>query len=58
MLAINNLNQEVIALIILEGSDDYMFVETGPEGEVEHFKPSLVKGEKHHMVAVRYLDTI
>lgn len=41
-----------MCLIILEASEEYMFVETGPEGEVEHYRPSLVDGEKHHMVAV------
>ena len=52
MLAINNLDTPVDSLIILEASDEYLFVETGPEGEVEHFKPSLVRGEKHHLVTV------
>ena len=51
-MGINNLDQEVTALIVLEASDDYFFVETGPDGEVEHFRPSLVKGEKHHTVTV------
>ena len=52
MMGINNLNTEMMVLIILEASDDYRFVETGPDGEVEHYNPSLVAGEKHHMVAV------
>lgn len=58
MLAINNLDKEVMSLIVLEASDDYLFVETGPDGEVEHFRPSLVRGEKHHMVAVSFHSTL
>lgn len=42
-----------MALIVLEASDDYKFVETGDDGEVEHYNPTLVGGERHHMVAVR-----
>ena len=52
LIAINNLDHEVMALVVLEASDDYLFVETDPEGEVEHFNPSLVRGEHHHMVVV------
>ena len=52
LLAINNLKNHVECLIILEASDDYRFVETGPDGEVEHFKPNLVAGERHHLISV------
>lgn len=53
LMAINNLKEEVMALIVLEASDDYKFVETEEDGEVEHYRPQLVGGEQHHMVAVR-----
>ena len=36
LMAINNLKEEAIALIVLEASDDYLFVETDDDGEVEH----------------------
>jgi hypothetical protein len=52
-MAINNLKEEVMTLIVLEASDDYLFVETGDDGEVEHYRPKLVGGERHHMIAVR-----
>lgn len=52
-MAINNLNEEVMALIVLEASDEYKFVQTDEDGEVEHYRPQLVGGERHHMVAVR-----
>ena len=53
LLVINNLkHQSVECLIILEASDDYRFVETGADGEVEHFKPSLVAGDRHHLISV------
>lgn len=52
-MAVNNLKDEVMALIVLEASDDYLFVETGDDGEVEHYRPTLVGGEHQHMVAVR-----
>ena len=52
MMGINNLDREMMVLVVLEASDDYLFVETGPDGEVEHYRPSLVSGEKQHMVAV------
>ena len=55
--AINNFKSEQMALIVLEASDDYKFVETGADGEVEHFRPSLVGGERHHMINVIYLFT-
>ena len=55
LLAINNFKSEQMALIVLEASDDYKFVETGADGEVEHFRPSLVGGERHHMINVIYL---
>lgn len=42
----------MMALVILEGSDDYLFVETGPNGEVAHYAPSLVAGDKQHTVYV------
>ena len=41
-----------MGLIILEASDDYCFVETGDDGEVEHYRPSLICAEKQHMVTV------
>jgi CD109 antigen len=53
LMAINNLKEEVMTLIVLEASDDYLFVETGDDGEVEHYRPKLVGGERHHMIAVR-----
>jgi hypothetical protein len=53
LMAINNLKEEAIALIVLEASDDYLFVETDDDGEVEHYRPNLVGGERQHMVAVR-----
>ena len=52
-MAVNNLKEEVMALVVLEASDDYLFVETGDDGEVEHYRPTLVGGERQHMVAVR-----
>jgi hypothetical protein len=52
-MAVNNLKEEVMTLIVLEASDDYLFVETGDDGEVEHYRPKLVGGERHHMIAVR-----
>ena len=55
LLGINSLQHEVTVLIILEASDDYRFVETGPDGEVEHYKPRLVEGEKHHVVTVNQI---
>ena len=64
LMAINNLKEEAVALIVLEASDDYLFVETGKDGEVEHYRPSLVAGERQHMIAVlstlyhNYLDVI
>lgn len=42
------------SLIILEASPDYCFVETGPEGEVEHYQPDLTCTEKHHVVYVSF----
>jgi CD109 antigen len=36
LMAVNNLKEEVMALIVLEASDDYLFVETDDDGEVEH----------------------
>nr|CAH0103527.1 unnamed protein product [Daphnia galeata] len=51
LMAVNNLKEEVMALIVLEASDDYLFVETDDDGEVEHYRPNLV-GERQHMVAV------
>ena len=42
-----------MALIVLEESEDYLFVETNEDGEVEHYRPTLVGGERHHMIAVR-----
>ena len=53
LMAVNNLKEEVMALIVLEASDDYLFVETDDDGEVEHYRPNLVGGERQHMVAVR-----
>ncbi|XP_046648840.1 CD109 antigen-like [Daphnia pulicaria] len=53
LMAINNLKEEVMTLIVLEASDDYLFVETGDDGEVEHYRPKLVGGERHHMIAVK-----
>ncbi len=53
LMAVNNLKEEVMALIVLEASDDYLFVETDDDGEVEHYRPTLVGGERQHMVAVR-----
>lgn len=44
-----------MAFLMLESSDDYAFVETGPDGEIEHFNPSVVKGERHHMIEVMIL---
>lgn len=46
---------EVMALIIVESSDDFCLVETGPDGEVEHYRPKLDCGEHQHMVTVCYL---
>ena len=42
----------MMAVIVLQASKDYLFVETGPDGEVEHLNPNLVAGEKHHMITV------
>ena len=42
-----------MAIVVLEASDEYLFVETGPDGEVEHLKPNLVAGEKQHMIVVK-----
>uniref|UniRef100_A0A0P5QY90 Macroglobulin complement-related protein n=1 Tax=Daphnia magna TaxID=35525 RepID=A0A0P5QY90_9CRUS len=53
LMAVNLLQEEVTALIVLEASDDYKFVETGPDGEVEHYHPKLDGGERHHMIAVK-----
>lgn len=53
LLVINNLKAEIASLIVLEASPDYCFVETGPEGEVEHYRPDLTCAEKHHVVYVR-----
>ncbi len=48
-----------MAIVVLEASDEYLFVETGPDGEVEHLKPNLVAGEKQHMIVVKlHFDTI
>lgn len=52
LLFINNLQEETMGLIVLEPSDEYCFVETGADGEVEHYKPTLVCGGRHHMVMV------
>lgn len=41
-----------MGLIALQASDDYCFVETSEDGEVEHYRPSLVCAERHHMVMV------
>ena len=56
LIGINFLKEEVMSLIVLEASDDYLFVETGKDGEVEHYRPSLVGGERHHMVVVSAID--
>ncbi|XP_059351436.1 CD109 antigen-like [Daphnia carinata] len=53
LMAVNLLQEEVTAIIVLEASDDYKFVETGPAGEVEHYHPQLDGGERHHMIAVK-----
>ena len=45
-----------MSLIVLEASDDYFFVETSKDGEVEHYRPSLVGGERQHMVIVCAAD--
>ena len=52
LLFINNLPDDTMGLIILQASDEYCFVETGPDGEVEHYRPSLICAERHHMVTV------
>lgn len=46
------MNTPAMALLVLEASDDYAFVETGPDGQVEHYDPDVVKGERHHMIEV------
>lgn len=52
LLFINNLPDDTMGLIMLQASDDYCFVETGLDGEVEHYRPNLTCGERHHMVTV------
>lgn len=53
LVVVNHLLEEEMALIVLEGSDEYCFVETGPNGEVEHYDPKLLCGvERQHMIAV------
>lgn len=47
-----------MGLIVLQASDDYCFVETGADGEVEHYHPSLVCAERHHMVTVICSDRV
>ena len=59
MLIINNQPKEIMAIVVLEASDEYLFVETGPDGEGEHLKPNLVAGEKQHMIVVKlHFETI
>ncbi len=53
MMGINNMEKEATVLFIIRASDDYKFIEIGPDGEVEHYHPKLVSGDKHHAVAVR-----
>lgn len=55
LVFINNLPEDAMGLVVLEDSEEYRFVETGPDGEVEHYAPSLVAGERHHMITVRIL---
>lgn len=45
----------MVGVVVLEPSNHYKFVETGPDGEVEHLNPSLVGGEKHHVISVSIL---
>lgn len=52
-MIINNQPKEIMAIVVLEASEDYLFVETGPDGEIEHLNPNLVPGEKQHMVTVK-----
>jgi len=46
------MEREMMAIVILKASDDYLFVETDPNGEAKSYNPTLVKGEHHHMITV------
>ena len=54
MFAINNMEREMMAVLILKASDDYVFVETDAKGDAKSYDPSLVEGERHHMITVHY----
>ena len=54
LYGINNMEREMMAVVILKASDDYLFVETDANGEAKSYNPSLVKGEHHHMITVRH----
>ena len=53
-----NLKHEVVALIVLEESNEYLFVETKEDKEIDHHRPKLVGGELHHMIAVRIEESM
>lgn len=53
LYGINNMEREMMAVVILKASDDYLFVETDANGEAKSYNPSLVKGEHHHMITVK-----
>lgn len=49
----NSLSQNMLVMVILEGSDDHRFVHVEGDASVSHYRPRLSSGDHQHLITVR-----
>ncbi|KAG7167134.1 CD109 antigen-like 1 [Homarus americanus] len=48
----NSLQQTVVVMLVLPGSDDYRFINVENDATVSHYSPRLSSGDHHHLLWV------
>ncbi|XP_045124583.1 C3 and PZP-like alpha-2-macroglobulin domain-containing protein 8 [Portunus trituberculatus] len=49
----NSQAQDMLVMVVLEGSDDHRFVHVEGDASVSHFNPRLSRGDHQHLITVR-----
>ncbi|KAK8404354.1 hypothetical protein O3P69_007576 [Scylla paramamosain] len=49
----NSLAQNMLVMVVLEGSDDHRFVHVEGDASVSHYNPRLSRGDHQHLITVR-----
>ena len=51
----NSLAQNMLVMVVMEGSEDYRFVHVEGDASVSHYNPRLSRGDHQHLITVRIM---